>query len=310
MTKDFPKSVLLREEGPREGFQIHPKVIPTAKKIELINALSETGIKSIETTSFVRPDKVPQHADAKEGAEQNKVKEGVRYRALYLNQKGFTRAIECKKLKVEGSIPLAASDIFLQKNSNTNIAESISNITSWLNLFKKNNVELERIMLSMAFGSRQEGKIEAKTIISIIEKVLKEINTEHPKIILPEITLADTTGFANPSSIERLVSECKIKWPNINIGLHLHDTKGTGMANVYEGLRCGVNRFDCSVGGLGGCPFTKGASGNVPTEDVAFLCEELGISTGLDLKKYVECAKLAEKIISKKLPGKLKDTFL
>ena len=236
MTKDFPKSVLLREEGPREGFQFHSEVIETKKKVELINALSETGIKSIETTSFVRPDKVPQHADAKQVAEQIKTKAGVRYRALYLNQKGFTRAIECSKLKIEGAIPLAASDAFLQKNSNTSIDKSISNISSWLSLFEKNNVELERIMLSMSFGSKEEGKIESKTVISIIEKALKEI-----PISLPEITLADTTGYANPSSIEKLVSECKIKWPNINIGLHLHDTRGTGMSNVYEGLRCGVS---------------------------------------------------------------------
>ncbi len=305
MTKDFPKSVLLREEGPREGFQFLSKVHSTKEKVELINALSETGIKSIETTSFVRPDKVPQHADAKEVSEQIKVKEGVRYRALYLNQKGFLRAVECKKLKVEGAIPLAASDAFLQKNSNTSISESISKISSWLTLFKNNNVELERIMLSMAFGSKEEGKIEAKNVISIIEEAIKETSTK-----LPEITLADTTGFANPTSVEKLVSECKIKWPEISIGLHLHDTRGTGMANVYEGLRCGVSRFDCSVGGLGGCPFTKGAAGNVPTEDVAFLCEELGISTSLNLKKYVECAKLAEKIVGKKLPGKLKEAFV
>ncbi len=307
MTKDFPKSVFIREEGPREGFQMHSEVIPTKQKIALIDALANTGVKSMEITSFVRPDKVPQHADAVDVAEGINAKSDVRYRGLYLNQKGFLRAISCKNLNIEGAIPLAASDAFLQKNSNTTIDKTIRNIPGWLSLFDEHKVDLERVMLSMAFGSKEEGKIESNTVISIIEKVVNEIRSNGKE--LAEITLADTTGYGNPRSIERLVSECKSKWPDLIVGLHLHDTHGTGMANVYEGLRCGVSRFDSSVGGLGGCPFTKGAAGNVPTEDVAYLCEELGVSTGLNLKAYVECAKLAEQIIKKALPGKYKDNF-
>ena len=296
----IPKKVLLREEGPREGFQFHKQVIPTAAKLRLIQALCQTGISSIEATSFVRPDRVPQHGDAEDVA-QGLPETHVRFRALYLNEKGFRRAIDCPKLQIEGAIMLAASEDFLKKNNNRTLQEVYEGIPRWLELFDEAGLDFERLMVSTAFGDQE--LTPAKSVVNICREAI-----EHAGKLPQEITFADTTGFGDPRAVRELVVAARTEWPNIAIGLHLHDTRGTGMANVYAGLLEGVERFDCSVAGLGGCPFTAGAAGNVPTEDVAFLCERLGIETGLDLTKYIECARLAEQIVGKSLPGKLKQT--
>lgn len=305
---EFPESVLLREDGPREGFQMHPDVVPTKKKLELIAALSKTGIRSIEVTSFVRPDRVPQHADAEDVCKGLTEVPGLRYRALYLNEKGLDRALAQPNIKPEGYLLFAASEPFLKKNNNQTLDEAVSAIDSWFEAFLAHGIHLERVMMSTAFGDADSGLLPATATLNVCERVIDRVAERGGEV--PEITFADTTGFANPQSVESLVKGCQDRWPEIEIGLHLHDTRGTGMANVLAGLLCGVSRFDTSVGGLGGCPFTKSTAGNVPTEDVAFLCEQLGIRTGLDLKAYIAAAKLAEQIVGRKLPGKLKDAGL
>ena len=184
----------------------------------------------------------------------------------------------------------------------------LKGIPTWLEYFAKEGIRFERLMVSTAFGDRDSGRIEHTAALQVISRVMATINALGSGV--EEITLADTTGYGNPESVKRLVGGVYEAWPGVKVGLHLHDTRGTGMANVYAGLEMGVNHFDCSVGGMGGCPFTSGAAGNVPTEDVAFMCEELGIQTGLDLEKYIQAARLAEQIIGRKLPGKLKDSGL
>jgi hydroxymethylglutaryl-CoA lyase len=303
-TKDYPKKVLLREDGPREGFQMNPEFVSTKKKLELIDALSKTGIQSIEVTSFVRPDRVPQHKDAELVAAKLVPVKGVRYRALYLNEIGLLRAKKCQNLSLEGYAMIAASESFLKKNNNVDLKQAIKGLRNWVRIFKREGLAFERLMLSTAFGDAIEGKVETKKVISILKKALSAIREEGGE--LGEVTIADTTGFANPESVTALVSEVKSLSPNLEVGLHLHDTRGLGLANVYAGLCSGVSRFDCSVGGLGGCPFVRGAAGNVATEEVAFLCQELGIQTGVDLEKYISCVRLAEKIVNRKLPGRLK----
>ncbi len=303
----LPKEVLLREDGPREGFQMESRIVPTAEKVALIDALSQSGIKSIEVTSFVRPDRVPQLADAEDVVAQFNPVPGVRYRALYLNEKGFLRARNLAKLQLEGYLLVAASERFLQKNNNQTLSDVLATIPSWIKHFADQQIKFERVMVSTAFGDADSGKIDHQTALIVISQVVNKI--EEFGSTVEEITLADTTGYGNPEAVKRLVGGVREKWPITAIGLHLHDTRGTGIANVYAGLEMGVTRFDCSVGGMGGCPFAKGAAGNVPTEDVAYLCEELGIKTGVDLNRYVECARLAEKILGRKLPGKLKDAW-
>ena len=281
------------------------KVIPTNTKLELIEALSQTGVTSIEATSFVRPDLVPQMADAAEIAAQLKRHGGVHYHALYLNQKGLIRAANTNAFNLEGEIMLAASEKFLKKNNNLSVQEALEGIPAWIALFREQQLKVDRIMFSTAFGDNFEGPIPAEQVLAICRQAIDEINSEGER--LGEITFADTTGWANPESVRRLVGEFRSLFPEVHVALHFHDTRGTGMANVYAGLQMGVSRFDCSVGGLGGCPFAKGAAGNVPTEDVAFMCEELGIRTGVNLERYIECAKLAEHIAGFPLPGKLKN---
>ncbi len=304
MPNALPTKVLLREDGPREGFQMLAHSVPTEQKLQLIKMLCETGVRSIETTSFVRADRLPQLADAEQVAAGLPEGSPVRFRALYLNQKGLERAMNCSKLDVEGYILLAASETFLKKNNNQTLTEAIEAIPSWLQSFTRHGLSLERIMISTAWGDNDEGPIPSKTVLSICKRVLDALPSDLP---LPELTFADTTGWANPKSVQALIAESKARWPEVPLGLHLHDTRGTGMANVYAGLSEGVDRLDCSVGGMGGCPFSPGAAGNVPTEDVAFLCEQLGIETGLQLDRYISCAKFAEQLAGKPLPGKLKD---
>ena len=308
---NFPKTVFIREEGPREGFQILKEVFPTEDKARLIEALAQTGITSIETTSFVRPDRIPQHADAEELAKlllTKNIPSTVRLRALYLNEKGFLRALQCPAFKTEGYVHIAGSSKFLEKNSNITLEQALTKIPTWIELFQANNIRFERLMVSTAFGDQYAGTVSLKQIKEIIGKAHK-IAKESGEVF-EEITLADTTGWAQPEQVRSFVAELKSDYPDIHICLHLHDTRGLGMPNVYAGLLEGVDRFDASLAGLGGCPFSGNAAGNVPTEDVAFLCENLGIKTGLNLNKYIECAKLAESIIKQKLPGKLKDAGL
>ncbi len=301
----LPKKVLLREYGPREGFQMLPQVVPTAQKLELIHALAETGIRSIEVTSFVRADLLPQLADAESVAAALTRRTDVKFEALYLNLKGLERACACKALQPEGCVNIAVSESFLQRNSNTSLDTALATIPSWLAHFKQHGLNFDRLMISTAWGYHAEGRFTSAQTLAVVRRALAAIAAAGGSV--GEVTFADTTGYANPLSVQRLVEEARAEWPDIELGLHLHDTRGTGMPNVLAGLQAGITRFDCSVGGLGGCPFAKNAAGNVPTEDVAFLCAEMGIETGIDLERYIDCAKLAERIAGRSLPGKVKD---
>lgn len=300
----LPDSILIREEGPREGFQMHKEFIATEKKLQLIKELSGTGIEHIQVASFVRPDVLPQMKDAPAIAESLPQETKVRYSALYLNKKGLNKAQDFHKLNNEGYILLAASESFFKRNNNKTIDEGINRIPEMLDALTENNLELERLMLSTAFGDNSEGYISKERVLGICEKAIKKI--ERYGLKLHEITFADTAGYANPASVTSLVNACKERFTDIEIGLHLHDTRGLGIANAYAALLCGIRRFDAAVGGMGGCPFMPGAAGNIATEDLVFLCNELGIKTGINLEKYIKCAKLAEDILGYTLPGKLK----
>lgn len=297
----LPKKVFIREVGPREGFQTLEKVYPSEQKIELIHSLSGTGLREIEVASFVRPDLVPQMADAEEviaGLLDSKTS----YTALYLNQKGYQRAVACENIETKAWLHVAASETFLKRNSNTTIAEAVNRIPSWLSLFKQSGRSFYGLVVSTAFGCNYEGAVSDERLLEVIASVLEEVEKGGESI--QEISLADTMGWGNPEQIRRLVPLVKTKSPKSTVSLHLHDTRGSGMANVYAGLLAGVDIFDTSIGGIGGCPFAKGAAGNVSTEDVTHLFHSLGVETGLDLDALVRSAKLAEKIVGQKLPGK------
>jgi len=306
MTVQFmtmPASIRIREVGPREGFQTISHVVPYVKKLELIDALALTGVSAIEVTSFVKPDKVPQMADAEELVGQLKKRKGVHYTGLYLNEKGFVRAEETGVLDNEAWLNIAASETFLRNNNNTTIEDVISGIPRWIKLFSQYKRTLHGLMLSTAFGCNYEGEVDHSQVLKVLSRVVSAVGEEG--VSLKEVCLADTMGWATPDKLKSLVGKVREAHSDLEVSLHLHDTRGTGIANVYAGLQEGVSCFDGSVGGMGGCPFANGAAGNVATEEIVYLCSELGIETGVDLDAYVDAAWLAEEIVGAPLPGKL-----
>ncbi len=303
---DMPKVVSLNEEGPREGFQIEPGSIPTTRKIELIEALSETGIKHIQVTSFVNPKRVPGMADAEEVVKGFTPKPGVTYTGLWLNEKGLERARATGKLTLEGKISIYASEKFSMRNNNRTTAQEFEYSRRVLDTYIENGIPVERGSVAAAFGCNYQGDMPVETIMEIVRRIF-ELADEYG-VHLKELSFADTMAWATPAHIKRLVGAVREKYPDQRVSLHLHDTRGMGIANAYAGLEMGVDMFDSCVAGLGGCPFAghKGAAGNVCTEDLVFMCQEMGIETGIDLDKLIECARLAEDIVGHPLPGSVK----
>lgn len=300
---DLPKRIAIKEEGPREGFQIEPGPIPAARKVELIDALSETGVKYMQIVSFVNPRRVPGMADAEDVVRGFTPKPGVQYTGLWLNEKGLERARATGKLTLEGKISLYPSEAFLLRNNNRTLAQQTEYVHRVLDEYKAQGIPVERGSISNAFGCNFEGDIPIPKVVDMVGQVY-EIAAEHD-LDITELTLADTMAWATPLHVKRMIGAIREKHPDIKINLHLHDTRGMGIANAYAGLEMGVAMFDACVGGLGGCPFAghKGAAGNVCTEDLVLLCDELGIETGIDLEKMIGCARLAEDIVGHPLPG-------
>ena len=303
---DLPKFVEIHEEGPREGFQIEPGPISTVDKIKLIDALSRTGLKHIQACSFVNPRLVPGWADAEQVVEGFMAHEDVEYTGLYFNGNGLDRALAFKdKLSISGSISLTASEGFTKKNLNRTHEENVSamkrHVTSRLEL----GIPVNRIGVMAAFGCNYEGDISPDTVVQTLKDGMAIANETGAEITL--FSLADTMGWAAPHRIEKVIGKVRSVWPNMDISLHLHDTRGLAIANAYAALKMGISRFDSTVGGLGGCPFAgqPKAAGNICTEELVLLCEELGISTGIDLDQLIEVGRLAEDIVGHQLPGEL-----
>jgi hydroxymethylglutaryl-CoA lyase len=301
----LPPAVGIREVGPREGFQFEKGAIPTDRKIELIDALSETGLRRIQVTSFVSPKWVPQMADAEEITARIKKVPGVDYEPLFLNDRGLQRALASGIYTFIGHLSLVASDVFAQKNTNKTIDQLIAAIPSRIALYKQHGIPTRAVGISGAFGCNYQGDVPLEQVLRLIQAGV-DVAAEHGERI-EEIRLSDTMGWANPLQMKRTISAVQDRWPEASISLHLHDTRATAMANAFAALELGVADFDSSVGGLGGCPFAKhkGSAGNIVTEDFVFMCEEMGIATGVDLDKLIECAALAEDVVGHPLPSKL-----
>ncbi len=301
---DLPAAVHITEEGPREGFQIEKGPIPTARKIELIDALSQTGLNRIQIVSFVNPKNVPGMADAEEVVRGIALNPGVEYTALWLNERGFQRALQFSdRLTNTGTIQLCASEKFSVRNQNRTAAQQLAGQHAIVEMYKAAGVPVERGSIMAAFGCNFEGDIPVARVVALTQQIL-DVAAEHG-VTLKYITLADTMAWATPLAIKRTVGSLRERWPDLDVALHLHDTRGLAIADAYAGLEMGVTRFDAAVAGLGGCPFAghAGAAGNVCTEDLVFLCEEMGIKTGIDLNALIACAKLAEDIVGHPLPG-------
>jgi len=301
---DLPAAVHITEEGPREGFQIEKGPIATANKIALIDALSQTGIDRIQIVSFVNPKNVPGMEDAEDVVRGITPRPGVAYTALWLNEKGFQRALKFSdRLTNTGTIQLSASEKFSIRNQNRTAAQQLAGQHAIVDMYKASGVPVERGSIMAAFGCNFEGDIPMSRLLTLTEQIL-EVAREHG-VTLRYLTLADTMAWATPLAVKHAVGALRERWPELDVALHLHDTRGMAIANAYAGLEMGVTRFDSSVAGLGGCPFAghQGAAGNICTEDLVFMCDELGIRTGIDLDALIECAKVAETIVGHPLPG-------
>jgi len=303
---DLPAHVDISEEGPREGFQIEPGPISTADKIRLIESLAETGLRRIQVCSFVSPRIVPGWADAEAVVEGFKAKPGIDYTALWFNANGLERALAfAAKLAISGSIALTASEAFTRKNLNRSHAENVAAMRKQTILHLSRGVPVNRIGIMAAFGCNYQGDIAPAQVICTLEDGLAIASDTGADIT--QLSLADTMGWATPARIERVLGEVRSRWPSLQLSLHLHDTRGLAIANAHAGLRMGVSRFDSTVGGLGGCPFAgqKGAAGNICTEELVLLCEEMGIRTGVDLDRLIEVGRMAEVIVGHVLPSEL-----
>jgi hydroxymethylglutaryl-CoA lyase len=303
---DLPTHADIHEEGPREGFQIEPGPISTADKIRLIEALAETGLKHIQVCSFVNQRLVPGWADAEAVVGGFKAKPGIEYTALWFNANGLERALAFRdKLTVKGGIALTASEGFTRKNLNRSHAENVEAMRKQTALHLSRGIAVDRIGVMAAFGCNYQGDIAPAQVISTLEDGLGI--AEEAGADIKYFSLADTMGWATPMRIERVLGEVRGRWPDMPISLHLHDTRGLAVANAHAGLKMGVTQFDSTVGGLGGCPFAgqPKAAGNICTEELVLLCEEMGIDTGVDLDALIEVGRMAEEIVGHQLPGEL-----
>ncbi len=288
----LPPKVTICEVGPRDGLQNEARNVPTPDKIRLIEALAEAGIQRMEATSFVAPKWIPNLADAGEVLGGIRRRPGVTYAALVPNLKGLERALAARV--DEAVIFLSASESHSRKNINKGIAEALETYREVAGAVDQAGLRL-KAAISTSFGCPYEGDVDPLAVVGIA-MALVEMGVD-------EVGVADTTGMANPRQVFDLVSHLAKHVPIEMISLHFHDTRGTALANVLAGLQAGVTIFDGSVGGLGGCPYAAGATGNVATEDLIHMLHEMGIETGVNLEKLIACARLAQDIVGRPLEG-------
>lgn len=293
---NFPKEVSIREVGPRDGLQNEAAWVPTEQKIALINALSHTGLKRIEAVSFVHPKAIPQMRDAAEVIAGIERGPGVTYSAIVPNVAGARRAVEAKVDEVE--IFLSASESHNQKNVRMPVEVSLAAAREVAEVLGAANMPFDAV-ISTAFGCPYEGDVPVERVMWVAEKLL-ELSPQPIRL-----TLGDTTGMANPLQVSIIVEEFKRRFPGVTLALHFHNTRGSGLANVLAGLQGGVAHFDSSLGGLGGCPYAPGATGNITTEDLVNMLHDMGIQTGIDLAKLIECARLAQDFVGRELPSQV-----
>ncbi len=291
----FPTDVQIIEVGPRDGLQREAMLIPTDEKIALINALADARLDRIQITSFVHPRRVPQMADAEAVCAKLTRRDGVVYSGLALNLKGVERARMAGIEHID--ISVSASDAHSQRNANRTVAEALEEFNQMYDLARAAGMVV-RGGIQCAFGYLHEKDVHPDTVL--------ELAQHHVKLGVDELALADSAGLANPRQISELLSDLLPLAGDIPIILHLHDTRGMGLANVLAALRAGVRRFDTAFGGLGGCPFITDATGNIATEDTVHMLHEMGIQTGVDLARLSRITQNIEALLGKgPLPGKL-----
>jgi hydroxymethylglutaryl-CoA lyase len=290
---DLPSQISVREVGPRDGLQ-NEDPVPTQAKIELIDRLSGTGVQRIEAVSFVRPDAIPQMADADAVWRGIRRAPSVRYSALVPNLRGAARALDSGLTEIEAVV--SASDTHNRKNVNRGTAESLDDIAQIIALAHDRGATCQ-VIISTAWGCPYEGDVPVERVVATASRAVADG--------ADTISFGDTTGMATPGRVQRLVGEFRSQHPAAALNLHFHNTRGTGLANVFAALQLGVADFDASVGGLGGCPYAPGATGNIATEELVHMVEDMGVDTGIDLSALIDAAADAERIIGRQLPSQV-----
>jgi len=290
----LPKRVTICEVGTRDGFQIEPEFIPTEQKIEVVNRLSACGLPRIEVTSFVHPKAVPQLRDAEEVMARITRRPGTTYAALVPNDRGAERAIGAKVDEIHTVV--SASESHNLANVNMTIAESLEKLRAVAEVARRASVPVVA-GISTSFGCPFEGEVPLEKLESVVAR-LADLGVRG-------IALADTTGMANPVQVARTLEHLMPKFPGVEWSLHTHDTRAMAIPNILAATECGVTSFDASIGGLGGCPFAPGASGNVSTEDLIHCLHAMGVETGIDPDRLAETARYVEQVVGRTLPGQI-----
>jgi len=290
---DLPKRISLREVGPRDGLQ-NEDPVPTAAKVELINTLARTGVSRIEAVSYVKPEAIPQMADADQVWDGITRAPAVRYSALAPNLRGARRALDAGFTEVE--VVVSASDTHNRRNVNRGTAESLDDIAVIIDEAHRRGAACQ-VVVATAWGCPYEGDVPAGRVLSVAGRAVADG--------ADSISFGDTTGMATPGRVTELVGGFRSRHPEVPLNLHFHNTRGTGLANVLAALELGVDDFDASVGGLGGCPYAPGASGNIATEELVYMVEDMGVATGVDLAAMIGAAEEAERIVGRQLPSQV-----
>ena len=285
--------VLIREVGPRDGFQNEPEVIPTAEKIRLIDLLARTGLRRLEVTSFVRADVIPQLADAAAVLAGIDVPDGVSRSVLIPNERGLDLALEHRDRFDEINVFLSASESHNRANVNRSVAESLDGLERVIGRAREAGLRCEGV-ISVAFGCPYEGHVPPARVWEIAERLIGAG--------AQEIGFGDTTGMANPAQVRGFFPQARAALGDaVELTAHFHNTRGQGLANVYAAYEAGIRSFESSFGELGGCPVPAGATGNVATEDVVSMLHEMGADTGVDLARLLEAARAAQAVLGRPL---------
>jgi hydroxymethylglutaryl-CoA lyase len=290
----LPERVTICEVGTRDGFQIEPEFIATDQKVEVVDLLSEAGVPRIEVTSFVHPKVVPQLRDAEEVMARIRRRPGTRYSALVPNDKGAVRAVDAGVDELHTVV--SASESHNLANVNMTVAESIEKLRAVMQVAERARVPVS-CGISTSFGCPFEGEVPLARLEHVVGRLVD--------IGARAIGLADTTGMANPRQVARVLEHMVRRFPGIAWTLHTHDTRAMAIPNILAAMACGVTEFDASIGGLGGCPFAPGASGNVCTEDLVHCLHAMGVETGIDLDRLLAVSRRVQAIVGRTLPGQV-----
>ncbi|MFC7062400.1 hydroxymethylglutaryl-CoA lyase [Halobacillus seohaensis] len=288
------KRIYIQEVATRDGLQIEDQFVPTDKKIDLINRMSDSGLDKIEVTSFVSPKAVPNLRDAKEVMDGIDRKPDVTYTTLIPNVKGAERAASCEADEV--NLVASVSETHNQKNVRRTVEQSFADFKDISGFLSGTNIQINGT-LATTFGCPFEGSIDEDRVMNLINEYL-ELGAKG-------ITLADTTGMATPKQVYQLCEKVLKRWPDLPVTLHFHNTRGMGFANVIEGIRAGVSQFDASLGGLGGCPFAPGATGNICTEDLVHMLSFMDYEMRADLDQLIDTSKHLQTILQREVPGQI-----